>query len=230
MSVVLKSAVLVIPTVLTVAFLGVMYSIMPADVSASFLLSGLFLFAICTFFSMKIQLKENDVQEEVLLFHCHSEHCYYMAREMVLVSIMLVYAVVLTAYPLIRGFLHPGFFARPLRSEDLIFGPLILLGNGFCGIAFGDLFNHRIIRVPRYAVICLIIVSVLAVTKFGLIHLSAFFKVLSVITPPIMDGFMMVGDTDLFDKTGSLLILAHMLIFYAAAVVIKIGLLKRLKW
>ena len=230
MNVVLKSAVLVVPTVLTVTFLGVMYSIIPAHVCGSFLLSGFFLFAICTYLSVMIQMKENDVQEEVLLLHSRSAFDYYMAREMVLVGITLVYAVLFIGYPVIRGLMRPGFFDRQLEPQDLICGSLIVVGSGFCGIALGDLFHHRIFGRTRYAVMGVILVAILAVSKLGLIHAFSLFKVLNVITPPIMDGFKMVGDTNLFDKTGSLMIFAHMLAFSVVSVAIKIRLLKHLKW
>ena len=46
MMTVIKSAVLVIPTVSVVAFLGVMYSIHPQQISGSFLMSGFLLFVI----------------------------------------------------------------------------------------------------------------------------------------------------------------------------------------
>ncbi len=226
MNVVLRSAVLVIPTVLTIAFLGAMYSVLPEQVSGSFLLSGFFQFAICVFFSMMIQMKENDIQEEVLLFHSLSDISYYIVRELVLVSISLVYALVLILYPIIRSLFIPDFFVRPLKPQDVIFGGLLLVGSGICGIALGDLFHHRLFRQTRYAVIGVIFVSLLAVCKFGLIEVFPLLKILHVITPPIMDGFKMVGDTDIFDKAGSLMIFAHMLIFSLALVAIKIRMLK----
>ena len=73
-------------------------------------------------------------------------------------------------------------------------------------------------------------VSLLAVCKYGLVDTFPGFKILHVITPPIMDGFRMVGKTDVFDKAGSLKIFAHMLIFTAAAVIIKIKLLCYNMW
>ena len=229
-NIVLRSAVLVIPTVLTIAFLGTMYSVLPEQVSGSLLLSAFCLFVISVFLSMMIQMKEDDIQEEVLLFHSHSELSYYIARELVLISISLVYAVILLAYPTIRSILNPGFFTRSLKAEDVIYGGLVLVGSGLCGIALGDLFHHRIFSHARYAVIGVILISLLAVCKFGLIENFSFLKVLHVLTPPIMDGFKMVGDTDIFDKLGSLKIFAHMLAFSAAAAIIKIRLLKHLKW
>ena len=230
MSIVLKSTVLVVPTVMTVIFLGIMYSVQPQQITGSFLLSGFFLFVISVFLSMLIQLKENDVQEEMLLLHSNSELGYYMAREMVLVGISFVYAIIVIAYPVIRSCLNPGFFTRPLKVEDVIYGGLIVVGSGLCGIAVGDLFHHRIFGHARYTVIGVIFVSLLAFCKYGLIDNFSFLKVLHIIMPPITDGLKMVGNTDIFDWAGSLKIFAHMLIFSAAAVVIKIRLLKYLKF
>ncbi len=60
-----KNAILVIPTVITAVFLGFMYSLKPSQISASFLISGLFLFVLCVYISMMIAAKENDIQEQV---------------------------------------------------------------------------------------------------------------------------------------------------------------------
>ena len=57
----IKNAVLVIPAVLLLAFLGIMYSIRPVQVSGSFLISGIFLFVLATYIANSIQEKENDV-------------------------------------------------------------------------------------------------------------------------------------------------------------------------
>ena len=230
MSVVLKSAVLVIPTVVAVAFLGAMYSFPPRQVSGSFLLSGFMLFVIGVYLSMMIQMKENDIQEEVLLFHSRSELSYYLARELVLVSVGLVYAIIIIGYPLIRNFLNPGYFTRPIRPDDVIYGGLIMVGSGLSGLALGDLFHHRIFRRARFAVIGVIFVSIIAVCKIGLVDKFPFLKALHYITPPITDAFKMVGDSDVFDKVGSLQLFAHMLLFSVAVVVIKIRMLKSLKW
>ena len=130
MMTVLRSAILVIPTVSVVVFLGVMYSILPEQIAASFLSSGLLLFVISVYVSICVQMKEQDVHEELFLMHSRSGAGYYPVREMVTFSIMLFYAVILIVYPAIRSSFNSHWFTRPLTSSDLFHGSILILGAG----------------------------------------------------------------------------------------------------
>lgn len=228
--VVLKSAVLVIPTVSVFAFLGIMYSFPPVQVSGSFLITAFFLFVLCAYIAMSIQGKENDVHEEIMLFHSNSEFHYYISRELVMYSISLVYAAFLIACPIIKYKINSIIFSRPLTRSDVFFGGLIVIGSGFCGIALGDLFHRRIFTTRRNGIIGLVLISILAVCKYPLIKEFSPLKIIGVFVPPIMDGFKMVGDADIFDRSGSLQIFIHMTIYVIAVILIKIRILKYKKF
>ena len=230
MMTVIKSAVLVIPTVSVVVFLGVMYSIHPQQISGSFLMSGFLLFVISAYISMSIQMREQDVHEGLFLLHGRSGAGYYLVREMVPYSIMLFYGLILLLYPVIKGSLHASWFTRPLESKDILYGSILVFGNGICGVAIGDAFHRRIIPRRRNAVICVVLVAILAVCKVSIIEKLPFMKILNFLLPPIMDGFSMVGDSDRFDPTGTLLILLHSVAFVVVIIVIKIRLLRRRKF
>ena len=230
MMTVIRSAVLVIPTVSVVVFLGVMYSILPQQISASFLSSGLLLFVICVYVSMCIQMKEQDVHEELFLMHSRPEAGYYPVREMVVCSIMLFYAVLLIVYPVIRSSLNENWFTRPLTSSDVFYGTILILGSGICGITLGDFFHHRIIPRRRNAIIFVVLVAVLAVCKEPIIEKLPGMKFLHFLLPPITDGFIMVGNEDFFDPKETMLILLHSVIYALALVFIKIWLLRRRKF
>ena len=73
-----KSALLVIPTIAILVFLGVMYSLMPSQITGNFLITSLFLFVVCTVMSMSIASKENDTQEELLQLHSNSYINFYI--------------------------------------------------------------------------------------------------------------------------------------------------------
>ena len=60
----IKSALLVIPTVSVVSFLGIMYYVQPSQISGSFLISAIFCFIISAYISMRLQARENDIHEE----------------------------------------------------------------------------------------------------------------------------------------------------------------------
>lgn len=225
MSVLFRNAILIIPIVATVVFLGTMYSMPPFQVSGSFLLSGLFLFVISLYISVCIQDRENDVHEEVMLLHSRSFINYYISRELVLLSCMLVFAAILTIFPGIKYMNDSTNFSRPLVPLDTLYGGMIILINGLCGISVGDLFHQRIISRRRDRLIAVIFVSVVAVCKHSLIHSFVFLKFLNIFLPPIMDGFDMVGNTDIFDEMGTIKILIHTLIFAAVVTLIKIKIL-----
>ena len=226
----IKSAVLVIPTVSVVSFLGFMYYVQPSQVSGSFLISSIFCFVISAYISMRIQAKENDVHEEILLLHSKTSSEYYISRELLIYSLSLFYSAIVIVYPLIKYFFNNSLFSRPLKANDIMCGSLLIIGSGFCGTAIGDLFHHRLIETNRNAVVGLIFVSILALCKQPLIQTFAFLKILNFILPPVTDGLVMVGDSDIFDTTGILKIFIHMIIFVIATILIKVKLLSYKKF
>ena len=233
MMVISRSAVLVIPIVATVVFIRAMYVVIPTQISGSFLLSGLFLFIVSAFLAMSIQAKENDTHEEILLLHSNSYFNYYISREMVLCSLTLLFAISLIAYPVIKSMTDSSLFTRKLTISDAVLGSLIIIGNGLCGVAVGDMFHQRIINKRRNGIIGLILFALLAICKHPLLQAFSFIKVMNVlhiITPPIMDGFEMVGDTDVFDQMGTLTIFLHMIVFVVVVAFVKIRILMYRKY
>ena len=227
MMIVIRSAVLVIPTVAVVAFLGVMYSILPQQIASSFLMSGFLLFVISVYISMSIQMKEQDVHEGLLLLHSDPGAGYWLAREMVTYSIMFFYGLILVLYPVTRSSFNASWFTRPLEAEDTLYGSILVLVNGICGVALGDVFHRRLIPRRRNAVIGVVLVALLAVCKVSIIEKLPFMKILNFLLPPVMDGFKMVGNGDSFDPKGTLLILLHSVLYAAVIIMIKIWLLRR---
>ncbi len=230
MMMVLRSSVLVVPTIALVAFLGIMYSFPPVQVTGSFLISGIFLFVICAYVSMSIQFKENDVHEEIFLLHSDSEIGYYISRELIIGSITLVYSIVLSVYPLIKLAMRPNLFSRNLEAKDVVWGSIIILGNGILGAALGDLFHHRIFTRKRDGLTGLIFVTVVAMCKLPLTKKFPFFRIIGLILPPVSDGLEMVGDTDVFSPKGTVFILLHTIVFVAVVIFVKIRLLMRNKY
>jgi len=226
----IKSALLVIPTVSVVSFLGIMYYVRPSQISGSFLISAIFCFIISAYISMRLQARENDIHEEILLLHCKKSSEYYISRELLIYSLSCLYSAVVIIYPLIRYIMNNNIFTRPLKANDIICGSLIIFGSGFCGTAIGDLFHHRIITTNRNSVIGLILVSILAICKQPLIQTFSFLKILNIILPPITDGLVMVGDSDIFNTIGILKIFIHMITFVIAIILIKIIILSRKKF
>ncbi|MBP5608949.1 MAG: hypothetical protein J6X66_11895 [Lachnospiraceae bacterium] len=220
-----KSALWVIPVVSLAVFLAFMYGIIPVQISGSFLLSSMYLYIVSAFAAMSIQDRENDVTEEVLFLHASSKIKYYIARELVLLSIMILFGVILLFYPVIRSLSADHFFSRPLEVTDVVRGGLLILGSGSCGIALGDLLHRRIIRQRKIRIIALIAVSLIAIVKTALTDNHPAAGILHVIVPPVIDGFVMTGDSDHFDKAKTVYIFIHMMAFYFVTMFIKWKLL-----
>ena len=221
-----KNALWIITAVLTAGFLGAMYSFAPAYVCSSYLISSVFMYFISVYISMDLHEKENDVFEEVLLLHTKSDTEYYLSREMLQIRMCLIYALILSFFPVIYSVIRPGYFTRAVTPNDLICGGLMIVFCGICGAETGDFFHPRFIG-RKYGICGAILITVLAVCKEGLIRTFAAFKILDIITPPITDSLVLLGNTDSFDITVILLIVLHMFLFSLAVMLIKVKLLKR---
>ncbi len=222
-----RSTVLVASTIISAAFLGFMYSLAPATVTTSFLMSGLFLFLVSIYIAMCMAEKENIVQEQLLLLHSQKEGRYYGARELVLYSIVFLYAAVLMAVPIIKNVQPPYFFTRPLAVRDVVCGSLFVLINGMCGAAVGDFLHPRIWKERNKAIVLAVLIALLSICKTSIVHEFRAMKYVVWILPPIMDGFEMVGSSDLFDVGGSAFVFVHMLLYVLIISGVKIGTLKK---
>lgn len=225
-----RSAVLTVPTVATLIFLGVMYSIEPFDVCSSFLLSAVFLYFICLFLAMSLNGRENDIYEETISLHCVTPHSYYLSREMLLISLDFCYAFVLTLVPVILFFMDNTRFTRLMKFEDIVCGGLHIFMCGLGGVLIGDFFHPRIFRKRRDAIIGALAVSLLAVTKEGLIGLSAAFGILNFVLPPITDGLKSVGSSGFFKPADMMIICIHFVIYYLVILMLKIQILQKKKF
>ena len=224
-----KSSVWIVSIILTVIYLGAMYSVAPAYVCSSYLMSSLFMFFLCEFISMSLHEKENDVFEEVLLLHCDNDKAYYLSRELLQLRMCLIFGLVLAIFPVIKAVTSPGFFTRQPTAADVLLGGGVILFCGVCGIETGDLFHSRIMN-RRFGICAVILISILAVCKPGLIDTLPVFRILNIFLPPITDSLEILGNGDSFDKPGILLIILHMIVYSVIITIIKIIILDRKKY
>ena len=228
----LKGSVLVIPTVFIAVFLGTMYSMTPIGICSSFLVSAVCLYFICIFISMSINGKENDIFEETLFLHCRKAYIFYGSRELMLAVICCYYSLILTLVPVLLFFINNDWFMRKMQVTDVICGGIYILMCGIAGMVTGDLFHPRIINQRKTAIICVILVSVLAVCKHGLATRFAILKVLDYLLPPFMDGFHALVNTEYFNIAEILMICLHMVVYAVVVTLIKIKLfqIKRFRY
>jgi hypothetical protein len=222
----LKNSVLTIPLVVIVFFLFVMYSMSPLDITSSFIISAVFLFIVCVFISMNINGKENDVFEETLLLHSRFPVNFFASRELVFLSISVLYSLILTIYPVVLAVTDKNKFVPSVEPMDIVCGGAYVLACGIAGTATGDLFHPRLIAKRKDAILDAILISILTVCKHGLIGYNPVFKFLNILLPPIMNGMELVSANNYrFDTAGIFLICLHALVYSAVVTLIKIKLL-----
>ena len=222
----LKHSVLTIPLVVTVFFMFIMFSISPLNITSSFLISAVFLYLVCVFISMNINGKENDVFEETLLLHSRSPVYFFASRELVFLSISILYSLILTIFPAVLAVTDKNKFVPSAEPMDIVCGGAYVLACGIAGTATGDLFHPRLFAKRKNAILGAIVISILAVCKHGLIGYNPVFKILNIPLPPIMNGLELVSANNFrFDTAGIFLICLHALVYSAVVTLIKIKLL-----
>ncbi len=222
-----KGQVLIVPVVATALFIGIMYSMAPIGVTSSFLLSAAFLYFVCVFISMTLNGKENDVFEETLMMHCEKPLNYYVSREMLLITQCFGYALILTVFPAVLFLLRSSMFIRPMGIIDVILGGLYIFFSGLCGMATGDFFHPRFLQRRKDGILGALMISVLAICKEGLIELLMPLAVLNFVLPPFLDGFKLVGSSDIFELRGMVLIFLHMAAYAVVVVCLKVWVLEK---
>jgi hypothetical protein len=216
--------------VATALFIGFMYSMAPIGVTGSFLLSAAFLYFVCVFISMTLNGKENDVFEETLMMHCDSPLNYYASREMLLITQCFGYTLILTVFPSVLYLLRGSMFIRPIGIKDVILGGLYIFLSGLCGMATGDFFHPRFLQRRKDGILGVLTVSVLTICKEGLIEHFMPLVALNYVLPPFLDGFKLVGSSDIFELRGMVLIYLHMAIYSVVLVCLKVWVLEKRKF
>ena len=220
-----KSPVWIISLICTAAFLGAMYSFAPAYIGSSLLITSVFQYFLCAYISMSLHARENDVFEEVLMLHCDTDREYYVSRELIMLSACLIFSMILSVFPLLKSFVQPGYFTRMFTPEDFVIGGGLILFGGICGAETADFFHPRFIG-RKFGICAVLLISVLALCKHALIQTLPVFGILNILTPPIMDSFILLGNSDSFNISGDSLIMLHMMIYAVLAAILKITLLR----
>ena len=201
-----------------------MYSFAPAYIGSSLLITSVFQYFLCAYIALSLHAGENDVFEEVLLLHCDTDTVYYASRELLTVSACLIFSLILSVFPLLKSFVEPDYFTREFTPGDVIVGGGLIFFGGICGFETADIFHPRVIG-RKFGICAAVFISVIALCKHALIQTLPVFGILNILTPPIMDSFVLLGNTDSFSISGDCLIMLHMTIYAVFAAILKITLL-----
>ena len=215
----------IIAVILIAAFLGVMYSIAPAYICSSLMISAVFAYFLCAYAAMSLHEKENDVFEEVLLLHCDSDKAYHASRELLQLGICFVFSLILSVFPVLKSVIEPHFFTRAFTVTDVVIGGGLIFFSGVCGTETADLFHPRIIG-RKFGICAVVLISVVAICKAGLIQTHPVFRILDVLMPPVTDAHTLLGVSDSFDVARDCAVMLHMIVYALLMVLIKIRLLR----
>ena len=174
---------------------------------------------------MSLHARENDVFEEVLILHCDNDTAYYVSRELIMLSVCLVFSLILSIFPLLKSFVQPDYFTRLFTPADFVVGGGLILFSGICGSETADIFHPRFFG-RKFGICAVLLISVTALCKHALIQTLPIFGILNILTPPIMDSFILLGNSDSFNISGDCLIMLHMMIYAVLAAILKITLLR----
>jgi hypothetical protein len=179
---------------------------------------------------MTLNGKENDVFEETLMMHCETPINYYVSREMLQITQCFGYALILTVFPAVLHLFRGSMFIRAMGIADVVLGGLYIFLSGLCGMATGDFFHPRFLQRRKDGILGALTVSVLAICKEGLIAHFMPLAVLNFVLPPFLDGFKLVGSSDVFEPQGMVLIFLHMAVYAVVVMCLKVWVLEKRKF
>ena len=221
----------VFPLIITVCFLGIMYSMKPVDVCSGYILSGVFQFVLLTIVSLNMAESEKIVEEQLILFHGKSRGAYCIAREMTLFVISCLYGAALILVSVIANCLnHFSLFTRTLSAGDVAAGAMIICGSGLAGIAIGDALHPRIMRDRKLAVVAAVGLMILSITKDGVIKKYGLPMCVGILFPSVMKPARDLGSGDYFEIKAVFAYLFMMMGYYLVVAVIKNLILSRKKF
>ena len=212
----------VFPLIITICFLGIMYSMKPVDICSSYLLSGVFQFVLLTFVALSMSGSEETSEEQLLLLHGNTWRAYCVSREMTLCMISFLYGALLAFVPIFLNCINRfSLCKRILLFSDVAAGTMIIIGSGLAGIAIGDMLHPRIMSDRKMAVVAAVGLMILSIAKDAVIEKYRFLTVFGIVLPSVMKPARDLGNGDYFELRPVIVFLFWMLFYYLMVAVMK---------
>ena len=177
----------VISVLIILCFIAVMYSIKPGVIIDSYIVSGVFAFGLMVFVATNIGGRENTVQEQILFLLEKRWVDYYIARELSLIVITIVYCFLIALGPVYANIVnHFSFFTRALTVNDFISGFLLVFAGGLSGLTIGDLLNRRVMKNRKLSLTLTVMITILTIVYEGVCKEVPRLVVLRFLFPPVM--------------------------------------------
>lgn len=225
------SAKWVMPFIVLSGTLGMMYRIAPVEIVDSFSVTGIFLFVIMVWIGRTIQGVEPEVSEQVMILRLQSDRKYYLCHILFMMCICAVITGISVAAPvLMHLWSGNALLSRQFIWSDFAGGGLLMFACSFTGGMAGELFHIRIMKNKTVGIGLTFFIALLAVCRSGVIAEFAFTKYILWLVPPISDvisWFTNKGYYNMGEVMGGFILL---LIYGVVMAVMKVELLRRVKF
>ncbi|MBD5547111.1 MAG: hypothetical protein HDQ97_06910 [Lachnospiraceae bacterium] len=227
----MMSAKWVMPFIVLLGLLGIMYNMAPVGIVDSFSITGIFLFVIMVWIGRTIQGVEPEVSEHVMILRLKSDRKYYLCHIM---FIMCICAAVTGISIVVPVFIHirsgNALLSRQLIWPDFVGGGLLMFACSFTGGMAGELFHIRIMKNRNVGIGLTFLIALLAVCRNGVIADFAIMKYILWIIPPISDVVSWFTNESYFNMGEVMRGFIILLIYGIVMAVMKVELLRRVKF
>ncbi|MDP4093226.1 MAG: hypothetical protein Q8920_07680 [Bacillota bacterium] len=176
----LRSYKYIVPILLFIVFLLGIYVDQPVDVLGSYIITSIFVYFISAWLALGFLDTEDNVQQQLTILHSGNQSIYYLCKIVFVWVITLLLSLIAVVYPIL---IHA--FMRPIDSTDLLLGFLSHVTLGLLGTSIGCLFNTRLIRDRRLALLGLYLVIIISIIQGTLISAVPFLKYIIYLLPPV---------------------------------------------
>lgn len=227
----LKTGRAVMPGLMLLVYLLTFYSIGPADIVSSTVLTALALFLCLTWAGLSFSRVEEPVISQLLQLKLDSHARETASRGLLLSAASLAASLVSAAWPLLKNAVSGGrFITRGITAADIGAMMLLYFSASLAGGAFGGLFHPRIFRDTRLAWLLALGGCLVGVFSGVIFRDIPVFSFLSPLFPPVyglitrFDGAVFFGQAVLLETA------AVCWAYAAAAFLLKVLLLRHIRF
>lgn len=179
------------PLLVYFILIAVMYSIKPSYVMSSYAVTCIFIYAISAWLSFGFIDNEDVVQQQLTILHIRNENVYYLCKVLFMWVFILILDIFAVYYPILSG-----AFIRKIVVSDIIIALISHAIVGFLGITVGSLFNSRLVKDRKMAILLLNVVIIVSTMEKPIVQSFPFLKWIGAVFPPAYLVLDRVGTID----------------------------------
>ena len=198
-----KSNRWVMPCLVWFLSLVVSYSIQPVQVGASILLSATIGFLIALWMGITYYDTVDVVEEQILILKVQSRGVYDLGQLICFMIMAAAISLLGMAYPMIYNCLLGGnLYTRSVQLFDGISSWWIHMLFASLGCVSSMLFQPRIVRNRKKALLVMVGVGLISLSKMGILESMPAVKVVFWLFPPVADMLAALANQEQFGVSG----------------------------